>query len=106
VAANRIGAHVLLLNTSFAGPALVEVAQREDVDAVVYDEEFTSTVDGALADKPDAIRIVAWTDKPSPHERTVEACRRRSGTAGTNATQEFSIHLNAPAAKHHCTCLR
>jgi acyl-CoA synthetase (AMP-forming)/AMP-acid ligase II len=49
------------------------VAQREDVDAVVYDEEFTSTVDRALADKPDSIRIVAWTDKPSPHERTVEA---------------------------------
>jgi fatty-acyl-CoA synthase len=62
IAANRIGADVLLLNTSFAGPALAEVVQREGVDAVIYDEEFTATVDRALADKPDATRIIAWTD--------------------------------------------
>jgi fatty-acyl-CoA synthase len=64
IAANRIGADVLLLNTSFAGPALAEVVQRETVDAVIYDEEFTETVDRALADKPDAMRIIAWTDGP------------------------------------------
>ena len=64
IAANRIGADVLLLNTSFAGPALAEVVQRECVDAVIYDEEFTATVDRALADKPDTTRIVAWTDGP------------------------------------------
>ena len=34
IAANRIGADVLLLNTSFAGPALAEVVNREGVDAV------------------------------------------------------------------------
>ena len=66
IAANRIGADVLLLNTSFAGPALAEVVQREDVDAVIYDQEFTETVDRALADTPNATRIVAWTD--SPHD--------------------------------------
>ena len=64
IAANRIGADVLLLNTSFAGPALAEVVQREGVDAVIYDEEFTETVDRALADNPDATRIIAWTDGP------------------------------------------
>ena len=68
VAANRIGADVLLLNTSFAGPALAEVVDREGADAVVYDEEFTETVDRALADDPDATRIVAWTDDPSAHD--------------------------------------
>ena len=35
IAANRIGADVLLLNTSFAGPALAEVVVREEVDAHV-----------------------------------------------------------------------
>ncbi|OBH30483.1 acyl-CoA synthetase [Mycobacterium sp. E342] len=70
VGANRIGSDVVLLNTSFAGPALAEVVNREGVDAVVYDEEFTETVDRALADKPDATRIVAWTD--GDHELTVE----------------------------------
>jgi acyl-CoA synthetase (AMP-forming)/AMP-acid ligase II len=64
IAANRIGADLLLLNTSFAGPALAEVIQREGVDAVIYDEEFTTTVDRALADKPQAARIIAWTDGP------------------------------------------
>ncbi len=70
VAANRIGADILLLNTSFAGPALADVVNREGVDTVIYDEEFTETVERALADKPDATRIVAWAD--GPHELTVE----------------------------------
>lgn len=70
VGANRIGSDILLLNTSFAGPALAEVVNREGVDAVIYDEEFTATVDRALADRPDAARIVAWTD--SPQDLTVE----------------------------------
>lgn len=70
LAANRVGADVLLLNTSFAGPALAEVVSREGVDAIVYDEEFTPTVDRALADAPNATRIVAWADEP--HEVTVE----------------------------------
>ncbi len=64
IAAHRIGADVLLLNTSFAGPAMAEVVQREGVDAVIYDEEFTETVDRALADRPGATRIIAWTDGP------------------------------------------
>jgi acyl-CoA synthetase (AMP-forming)/AMP-acid ligase II len=74
IAANRIGADVLLLNTSFAGPALAEVVVREDVSnslAVIYDEEFTPTVERALADKPGAKRIVAWTDTGG-HDLTVE----------------------------------
>jgi acyl-CoA synthetase (AMP-forming)/AMP-acid ligase II len=70
VASNRIGSDVLLLNTSFAGPAMADVVNREGVDAVIYDEEFTATVDRALADRPDATRIVAWTE--GHHELTVE----------------------------------
>ncbi|GAS91642.1 bile acid CoA ligase [Mycolicibacterium brisbanense] len=70
IAANRIGADVLLLNTSFAGPALAEVVTREAVDAIIFDEEFTATVDRALADRPTAARIVAWTDTQA-HEATV-----------------------------------
>ena len=70
VGANRIGSDVVLLNTSFAGPALADVVDREGVDAVIYDEEFTATVDRAFADKPDITRIVAWTD--GQHELTVE----------------------------------
>src|SRR5215217_2458419 len=59
VAANRTGADVLLLNTSFAWPALAQVVNGEGVDTVIYDAEFTHSVERALADKPDATRIVA-----------------------------------------------
>ncbi|MDO3640040.1 acyl-CoA ligase FadD12 [Mycolicibacterium arseniciresistens] len=62
VATNRIGADILLLNTSFAGPALAEVVEREGADVVIYDEEFTAVVDTALAAVPDAVRILGWTD--------------------------------------------
>ncbi|WP_250160907.1 acyl-CoA ligase FadD12 [Mycobacterium senriense] len=96
VGVNRIGSDVVLLNTSFAGPALAEVVNREGVDAVVYDEEFTPTVDRALADRPDAARIVAWTvprkreGPPGQHDLTVEKLiaahagqqPRRSGRKG------------------------
>jgi acyl-CoA synthetase (AMP-forming)/AMP-acid ligase II len=70
VAGNRIGTDIVLLNTSFAGPALADVVKREGVDTVIYDEEFTETVGRALADNPDATRIVAWT--AGRHDLTVE----------------------------------
>jgi acyl-CoA synthetase (AMP-forming)/AMP-acid ligase II len=71
IAANRIGSDVLLLNTSFAGPALAEVVAREEVDAVVYDEEFAPSISQALKDRPQAAKIVAWTDDAGAHPVTV-----------------------------------
>ncbi|WP_099021495.1 acyl-CoA ligase FadD12 [Mycolicibacterium palauense] len=72
VAADRIGADVLLLNTSFAGPALAEVVGRERVDAVIYDDEFSAIVDRALTDRPTAVRIVGWTSDPAGPGHTVQ----------------------------------
>lgn len=107
IAANRIGADVLLLNTSFAAPAMAEVVNREAVDAVIYDEEFTGTVGKALADRPSAARIVAWTDTHA-HDLTVAklveqhrgAEPRRAGekskvillTSGTTGTPKGAKH--------------
>jgi acyl-CoA synthetase (AMP-forming)/AMP-acid ligase II len=59
VGANRAGMDVLLLNTSFAGPALAHVVDREGVDIVIHDAEFTDSVERALAGKTDATRILA-----------------------------------------------
>jgi acyl-CoA synthetase (AMP-forming)/AMP-acid ligase II len=70
-AANKIGADVLLLNTSFAGPALADVVDREDVDVVVYDDEFTASVDRALAEKPSCARILGWVEHSSGRDRTI-----------------------------------
>jgi acyl-CoA synthetase (AMP-forming)/AMP-acid ligase II len=72
VAANKIGADTLLLNTSFAGPALADVVRREGVDVVVYDHEFTDSVDKALDGGPECVRILGWTDEPDAHDQTVE----------------------------------
>ncbi|WP_302476087.1 acyl-CoA ligase FadD12 [Mycolicibacterium conceptionense] len=107
IAANRIGADVLLLNTSFAAPALAEVVNRESVDAVIYDEEFTDTAALALSDRPGAARIVAWTDTHA-HDLTVaklveqhrgEEPRRASEkgkvillTSGTTGTPKGAKH--------------
>jgi len=71
-ATERIGADVLLLNTSFAGPALGEVVARERPDVIVYDEEFSTVVDSALSDRPDIARVVAWADRPAEHPVTIE----------------------------------
>jgi fatty-acyl-CoA synthase len=69
LAAAKLGASALYLNTMFAGPQLVEVTRRESPKALVYDEEFA----GLLEDVDDGIqRIVAWCDG-TPAEPTVDA---------------------------------
>nr|ABP42929.1 AMP-dependent synthetase and ligase [Mycolicibacterium gilvum PYR-GCK] len=110
IAANRIGADVLLLNTSFAGPALAEVLQREGEGravAVIYDEEFTETVDRAVADRPETTRILAWTDSDTDAltvegliaehggqepVRSVEKARVILLTSGTTGTPKGAKH--------------
>jgi acyl-CoA synthetase (AMP-forming)/AMP-acid ligase II len=59
LAAAKLGASALYLNTMFAGPQLVEVMKREGPKALVYDEEFAEL----LADvDPSVQRIVGWCD--------------------------------------------
>lgn len=72
VGAMRVGADVVLLNTSFAGPALAEVIRREGIDVLVSDDEFDESVAGSSAENPSLTRIVAWTDNPEPSVATVE----------------------------------
>jgi acyl-CoA synthetase (AMP-forming)/AMP-acid ligase II len=59
LAAAKLGASALYLNTMFAGPQLVEVTRREKPKALVYDEEFADLLDGV--DRGIA-RVVAWSD--------------------------------------------
>jgi acyl-CoA synthetase (AMP-forming)/AMP-acid ligase II len=62
VAAGKLGARLLLMNTGFAKPQLVDVARRENVSAVVYDQEFTELVDALEDDLP---RFLGWVDEGS-----------------------------------------
>ena len=70
VAASKIGAHALYLNTAFAGPQLTEVVQREKPAAIVYDQEFTELLEDAGKRRK---RFIAWVDDDSPPDPTLEA---------------------------------
>lgn len=96
IAANRIGAEVLLLNTSFAGPALAEVLEREGSGksvAVIYDEEFTETVDRALAERPDTTRILAWTDTATESPTVEQMISEHKGQEPERATAKSKVIL-------------
>jgi acyl-CoA synthetase (AMP-forming)/AMP-acid ligase II len=69
IAAAKIGADVLYLNTAFSGPQLVDVLDREKPGVVVHDEEFA----GLLAGAGSIPRILAWCDDPAPAAPTLES---------------------------------
>jgi fatty-acyl-CoA synthase len=60
LAAAKLGASALYLNTMFAGPQLVEVTRREGPKALVYDAEFAGLLEGV---DDSVARIVAWVDE-------------------------------------------
>lgn len=93
IAANRIGADVLLLNTSFAAPALAEVVDRESVDAVIYDEEFTGTLDQALAARPNTARILAWTDTHAHDVTVAKLVEQHRGEEPRRADEKSKVIL-------------
>lgn len=59
LAAAKLGASALYLNTMFAGPQLAEVTRREGPKALVHDEEFTELLDGVDAS---VARVVGWAE--------------------------------------------
>ncbi|GAA3052674.1 fatty-acyl-CoA synthase [Actinokineospora globicatena] len=62
LAASKLGARLLLMNTGFARPQLVDVAEREGVTVFVHDQEFTPLVDALPGSVPS---YLAWVDEPA-----------------------------------------
>lgn len=59
LAAGKLGARLVMMNTGFAGPQLADVSAREKVRAVLHDGEFTEL----LSHIPDSIpRYLTWVD--------------------------------------------
>jgi fatty-acyl-CoA synthase len=83
LAAAKIGADILYLNTAFAGPQLVEVLEREDPRVVVHDQEFDGLLDGADTRE----RILAWVDADGGGH---------GGDQGGRPTVESLIEQGAP----------
>jgi fatty-acyl-CoA synthase len=71
-AAAKCGAKIILLNTSFAGPQIRDVADREGTDLLVYDDEYSDVLEGV---DPPRGRWRAWVDDDSPKDAddTLEA---------------------------------
>jgi acyl-CoA synthetase (AMP-forming)/AMP-acid ligase II len=59
VACSKLGAHALFLNTSFSGPQLADVADREKPKAIVYDEEFGEVLADAGHRRK---RYISWAE--------------------------------------------
>ncbi len=50
-ACSKLGVHVVLLNTGFAGPQVAEVVEREGAEAIVYDREFAAIIAPARGER-------------------------------------------------------
>jgi fatty-acyl-CoA synthase len=59
MATTKLGARALYLNTDFAGPQAAAICEREGIDILVYDEEFSGVLSGVPAPRG---RYLAWTD--------------------------------------------
>ncbi len=78
LAAAKLGADVLYLNTAFSGPALVDVLDREAPAVVVHDAEFSGLVGAAEARQ----RVVAWAEGDAGHDTATLEGLIAEGAAG------------------------
>jgi fatty-acyl-CoA synthase len=69
LAAAKLGAKLVLMNTGFAPPQLVDVAAREQVRSFVYDEEFA---DVAAALPSDVRLFLSWGEDTGHGARTLD----------------------------------
>ena len=69
VAASKLGADALYLNTAFAGPQITEVVKREKPVALIYDEEFEELLEDAGKRRK---RFVAWHDSDDTNDPTLD----------------------------------
>ena len=90
VAVAKLGADALLLNTSFSGPQLREVLERENAVAILFDDEFADAVGDVLAedrryDESGVQRLIEGGEEqpPPPPGRYGKQIILTSGTTGT-----------------------
>src|SRR5215207_8604742 len=77
VAANKLGAHGLFMNTAFSGPQLADVAEREDPAVVIFDDEFAGVLTAATDGRR---RLIAWHEPEEERaDPTLEELIARSG---------------------------
>jgi len=108
IAASRLGARALYLNTGFSARQLREVVDREGAKVLVHDEEFAELVGGCaegrqcLTDSQLETLVARGEDHPplAPPSETGSIVMLTSGTTGTpkGAPRRQPRSLNAIAA--------
>jgi fatty-acyl-CoA synthase len=78
VAASKLGASLLLLNTSFAGRQIAEVCDAEQPKVLIYDEEFAALCAAAVAGRTS---VVAWQDGDGRTGHTLDGLIASNSTA-------------------------
>lgn len=108
LAASKLGARLLLLNTGFAGPQLADVLDREQAAAVLFDDEFADVVAAAAADRIQFVTSdrrggdrLSTGDLVDRHPRTEPDRPARSGkivilTSGTTGTPKGANRPEPP----------
>jgi acyl-CoA synthetase (AMP-forming)/AMP-acid ligase II len=71
LAISKLGANGLYMNTAFSGPQLADVIEREEPEALVYDEEFSELLEKASAAGREIglSRYVAWSVEKDEGEK-------------------------------------
>ncbi|CAN5859092.1 long-chain-fatty-acid--CoA ligase FadD2 [soil metagenome] len=101
VAAAKLGADLVFLNTGFAAPQLADVVASEGVDAVLHDDEFSDLVAGC-----GAALVLAETELTACATRAgapVQPTTRRPGrmvilTSGTTGRPKGAVRSSAGGA--------
>ena len=101
VACSKLGAHALFLNTSFSGPQLADVAEREKPKAIIYDEEFAEVLADAGHRRK---RYISWAraggGDQGPDARAADRARRpRQRRAAARSRARRSSSPPAPPAR-------
>jgi acyl-CoA synthetase (AMP-forming)/AMP-acid ligase II len=80
VACSNLGAHALFLNTSFSGPQITDIADREKPKAIIYDEEFGEMIADAGHRRK---RYISWSEpEAETKDPTLESLIERGDPAG------------------------
>jgi fatty-acyl-CoA synthase len=110
VAAAKLGADAVLLNTGFAGPQLAEVSRREGVDLLLHDRSFAGVVADSGLDGDAGVAVVTvWPDDllaGEAHAPALPAAGREghvvilsSGTTGTPKGAKRDLSGGGPRSR-------
>src|ERR1700742_4181888 len=83
----RVGARIILLNSSFSGPQIKEVSEREGAKLIIYDDEYAADVSKA---KPPLGKLRALGTTPDGED---------SGSTDETLADLVAAHSKAPAPK-------